>query len=81
MPQTDVLILSVPLAEGTHRPVDGECLLSLNDGVLLDNLARGAGVDTKAPPPELDEGRVRADLDVTAANAPGGTPLRTTPTS
>jgi phosphoglycerate dehydrogenase-like enzyme len=46
--------------------VDAAFLAALPDGALLVNVARGAIVDTVALLAELQQGRLRAFLDVTA---------------
>jgi len=61
----DVVVLTVPLDEGTHHLVDAGLLARMKDGALLVNVARGKVVDTDALLAELRSGRLRAALDVT----------------
>ncbi|MBW1598271.1 2-hydroxyacid dehydrogenase [Streptomyces sp. JJ38] len=65
LPEADVVVVAVPLTEGTRHLVDGGFLARMPDGALLVNVARGGVVDTKALLPELESGRLRAALDVT----------------
>ncbi|MGW4565082.1 2-hydroxyacid dehydrogenase [Streptomyces sp. NPDC004561] len=76
LPDADVVILSIPLSEGTRGLVDAEFLARMKDGALLVNVARGPVVDTKALVAELDRGRITAALDVTDPEPlPPGHPL------
>lgn len=61
----DVVILVVPLTDGTRNLVDDAFLARMRDGALLVNVARGGVVDTDALAAELESGRLRAALDVT----------------
>jgi phosphoglycerate dehydrogenase-like enzyme len=61
----DVVILAVPLTPETRGMVDAAFLGRMPDGALLVNVARGGVVVTDALLDELEEGRLRAALDVT----------------
>ncbi|RYU12492.1 dihydrofolate reductase [Nocardioides iriomotensis] len=65
LPEADVVVLIVPLTDGTRGLVDAAFLDRMKDGALLVNVARGAVVDTDALVDALRSGRVSAALDVT----------------
>ncbi len=65
IPQADIVILTVPLNEGTARLVDSTFIARMKPGALLVNVARGPVVDTDALVTALHEGRIHAALDVT----------------
>lgn len=65
LPHQDVVILVVPLTDGTRGLVDAAFLAALPDGALVVNVARGPVVDTDALVAELATGRLSAALDVT----------------
>ena len=65
LPEADVVVLIVPLTDGTRGLVDAAFLDRMKDGALLVNVARGAVVDTDALVDALSSGRVSAALDVT----------------
>lgn len=65
LPDADVVILTVPLNEGTEHLFDAATLSLMGDGALLVNIARGRVVDTDALLAELEAHRLRAALDVT----------------
>jgi phosphoglycerate dehydrogenase-like enzyme len=65
LPETDVLVVSVPLTEATKGLVDAPTLAALPDGALVVNASRGAVIVTDALTAELRAGRLRAILDVT----------------
>lgn len=48
LPDTDILVLTVPLTDETYHLIDGNTLLHLKDGAVLVNIARGAIIDTDA---------------------------------
>lgn len=64
LPQTDILILTVPLTEDTHRLLDARRLSMLAAGAVVVNISRGGVVDQEALTGELISGRLRAVLDV-----------------
>ena len=63
--EADVVVLAVPLDEGTKGLVSAGFLTSMRDGALLVNVARGQVVDTRALTEAVESGRVKAALDVT----------------
>jgi phosphoglycerate dehydrogenase-like enzyme len=65
LPETDIVILAVPLNKETTGLVDDAFLSRMRDGALLVNVARGSVVDTEALVRHLTTGRIRAALDVT----------------
>jgi phosphoglycerate dehydrogenase-like enzyme len=65
LPESDVVILTVPLTTATRRLVDAEFLRLMPDGAVLVNVSRGPVVDTTALLDELRTGRLMAALDVT----------------
>ena len=76
LPRADVVVLTVPLTDGTRGLVDASFLAAMKDGALLVNVARGAVVDTDALLAELQGGRLAAALDVTDPEPlPAGHPL------
>lgn len=76
LPRADVVVLLLPVTEQTRNLVDAEFLAAMKDGALLVNAARGPIVDTKALLKELNNGRLKAALDVTDPEPlPAGHPL------
>ncbi|WP_336662972.1 2-hydroxyacid dehydrogenase [Leucobacter sp. USHLN154] len=72
----EIVMLAVPLTDGTRGLLDGAALAALPDGALIVNVARGPVVDTDALVAELQSGRLRAALDVTDPEPlPAGHPL------
>jgi phosphoglycerate dehydrogenase-like enzyme len=65
LPSADVVIIIVPLTDGTRGLVDADFLTRMKPGSLLVNVSRGPVVDTAALLAELTSGRLRAALDVT----------------
>ena len=65
VPDADVVILTVPLNEGTRGLVDAQFLAAMKDGSVLINVARGPVVVTDALIAELRSGRISAGIDVT----------------
>lgn len=62
---SEIVILTVPLTDETRGMIDAEALAAMPDGALLVNVARGGVVVTEALTAELQNGRLRAALDVT----------------
>ncbi|YAL84203.1 2-hydroxyacid dehydrogenase [Dermacoccaceae bacterium W4C1] len=80
LPDTEILILVVPLTEATTGLVDAEVLAQLPEDALVVNVARGKVVDTDALIAECASGRLRAALDVTDPEPlPPEHPLWSTP--
>lgn len=74
LPDTDVLVLAVPLTDRTRHLVDAAAMAALPDGAVIANVARGPVLDTAALLAE--RGRVCAYLDVTDPEPlPPGHPL------
>ncbi|WP_243031922.1 2-hydroxyacid dehydrogenase [Thermus altitudinis] len=65
LPQVDAVVVLLPLTPETRGLVDREFLSRMKPGALLVNAGRGPVVDTEALLAALEEGRVRAALDVT----------------
>jgi phosphoglycerate dehydrogenase-like enzyme len=66
LPEADIVLVSVPLTEQTRGLLDADALAALPDGAIVANIARGPIIDTEALCDELETGRLRACLDVTA---------------
>ena len=64
LPETDLVILSLPGTADTDRMIDEERLSLLPDGAFLVNVGRGNAVDQRALERELRAGRLFAALDV-----------------
>ena len=80
LPEADIVVLLVPVTPATERMVDKDFLARLHDGALVVNAARGAIVDTAALLTELQQGRLRAAIDVTDPEPlPPGHPLWAAP--
>lgn len=78
LPDTDVLIVIVPLSDQTEHLIDAAALRRLPDGALIVNVARGKVIDTDAILAEA--GRLRFALDVTDPEPlPADHPLWTQP--
>ena len=72
--QADVIFLSLPGSDSTHKIIDADLLSRMPDGTLVVNVGRGPLIDTDALLAE--QGRVRAALDVTDPEPlPSGHPL------
>ncbi|MBR6323299.1 MAG: D-2-hydroxyacid dehydrogenase [Lachnospiraceae bacterium] len=64
LPETDVLIMSLPGTKATRHILDGKMLALLPDGAIIVNVGRGSSIDEAALLPELQAGRLFAALDV-----------------
>ncbi|MBQ6602457.1 MAG: D-2-hydroxyacid dehydrogenase [Eubacterium sp.] len=64
LPETDILIISMPGTDETFHMLDEKRLALLPDGALIVNVGRGFIIDEKALLPELESGRLAAALDV-----------------
>lgn len=69
---SDVVSLHVPAGSGTAGLVDRELLARMRPGAILLNTCRGDVVDEEALLEALDDGRVRAGLDVWAGEPASG---------
>jgi D-3-phosphoglycerate dehydrogenase len=68
----DIVSLHVPASDDTRQLVDDEFLHRMKDGAILLNTSRGDVVDEAALLKALDDGRVRAGLDVYADEPTSG---------
>ncbi len=76
LPDSEIVVVAVPLTPETTRMVDREFLALLPEGALLVNVARGAVADTDALVEFSATGRVRLALDVVDPEPlPAGHPL------
>ena len=76
LPESDVVVILLPLTPETDRFVDARFLSQMRQGALLVNPARGRLVDTDALIEALEKRRIRAALDVTDPEPlPDGHPL------
>lgn len=64
LPETDLLIISLPGTPETARMLDARRLALLPDGALVINVGRGTVIDQAALEKELRGGRLSAALDV-----------------
>ena len=64
LPETDILILSLPKTDRTYHLLNAERLSRLADGALVVNVGRGTAIDQNALEQELRKGRLYAALDV-----------------
>ncbi|UWZ85086.1 NAD(P)-dependent oxidoreductase [Occallatibacter riparius] len=65
LPDAEIIILILPLNDASRGLVGPRQLALMRQGALLVNAARGAIVQTEALLAALNEGRIRAALDVT----------------
>ena len=64
LPETDLLIISLPGTAETSRMLNEKRLALLPDGAIIVNVGRGSVIDQKALTRELTAGRLYAALDV-----------------
>jgi phosphoglycerate dehydrogenase-like enzyme len=64
LPGADVVVNILPATPATEGLLDADMLAAMRRGALLVNAGRGATVDTDALRAALEDGRVRAVLDV-----------------
>ena len=65
LPETDIMIISIPLTEKTWHLIDHNKLVRLKKSTIVVNLARGAIIDTEALRSALQDGYISgAVLDV-----------------
>ena len=80
LPKADIVVNLLPLTPETRRSIDVAFFARMRPGALFVNASRGPIVDTIALLDALNEGRVRAALDVTDPEPlPEGHPLWTAP--
>ena len=65
LPAADVIVLIVPSTPDTRHLINADVIARMKQGALLVNAARGSVVDTDALVQALNDGRIRAALDVT----------------
>jgi len=65
LPRADIVIITAPLTSETRGLFSASRIASMKHGALLVNAGRGAIVDTDALVRALNDGRIRAALDVT----------------
>ncbi|NII69592.1 phosphoglycerate dehydrogenase-like enzyme [Microbacterium ulmi] len=65
LPETDIVVASLPGGDATWHIVDDAFLAALPDGALVVNVGRGGLIDTDALVRHASAGRIRAALDVT----------------
>jgi phosphoglycerate dehydrogenase-like enzyme len=65
LPKADIVILTAPLTSETRGMIDASRIANLKRGALVVNAGRGAVMETGALLSALNEGRIRAALDVT----------------
>ena len=76
LPETDILVLTLPLTDETRGLIGKERLRLLPDGATVVNIARGPVVDEEALIRELQSSRLSAVLDVfTQEPLPEDSPL------
>lgn len=64
LPDTDILIISLPGTPETYHMLNAERLALLPEAALVVNVGRGTVIDQKALEKELRAGRLKAALDV-----------------
>jgi len=80
LPHADIVVLIVPLTDATRGLMGAPEIALMKPGALLVNAARGPVVETEALVAALQEGRIRAALDVTDPEPlPEGHPLWSAP--
>lgn len=80
LPHAEIVIVTLPGGEATHRIIGDAALSALPDGALVVNVGRGPLIDTDALVAHLQRGRLRAALDVTDPEPlPDGHPLWSLP--
>jgi phosphoglycerate dehydrogenase-like enzyme len=65
LPHAEIVIVVVPLTDGTRGLIDDAFLAALPDDALVVNVARGPVADTDALVEHATSGRIRLALDVT----------------
>ncbi len=65
IPDAEIIVLILPLTAETHHLIGAKQFALMRQGTLLVNAARGPIVDTDALVDALNQGKIRAALDVT----------------
>ena len=65
LPEADVVVMILPLTAESHHLMNADRMAKMKQGALLVNVARGPVVDTDALVDALNNGHIRAALDVT----------------
>jgi len=64
LPQTDYLVVTLPLTKETRGVIDRNILGRLRDGAVVVNVGRGPVIEEEALFEELSRGRIWAAIDV-----------------
>ena len=64
LPDTDVLVISLPVTKDTFHMISEKQLKKLPDEAVIINVGRGSVIDQAALEKELRSGRLHAGLDV-----------------
>jgi phosphoglycerate dehydrogenase-like enzyme len=64
LPEADAVVVLLPLTAATRGMVDAAFIARMKAGALLVNAGRGAVADTQAITDAVQQGRIRAALDV-----------------
>ncbi len=76
IPTAEIIVLILPLTAESRHLMNANRIALMRQGTLLVNAARGAVVDTDALVAALNQGRIRAAIDVTDPEPlPAGHPL------
>lgn len=80
LPDSDIVVVAVPLSAATERMIDSDFLGAMKPGALIVNISRGRVADSDALVRHAESGHVRVALDVTAPEPlPSEHPLWKTP--
>ncbi len=80
LPDAEIVVLSLPATAETRHLFDAEMIGRMAPGALLVNVGRGPLIDTDALVAALNDGRIRAALDVFEQEpVPAGHPLWSAP--
>ncbi|MGX1793935.1 2-hydroxyacid dehydrogenase [Microbacterium sp. NPDC055312] len=80
LPDTEIVVLSLPASDSTHHLFDRERIARMAEGALLVNVGRGSLIDSGALVDALNAGAIRAASDVFEEEPlPAGHPLWSAP--